>query len=661
MFKSFKVFVLVLGVIFLAGGQSLVLAQVGTSVDSIDLKIEQLQKLIDEKGYNWTAGRSWVTELSNEEFDKLLGLKPPKGYEEWLEKQPKLRAKPGAVFPDRFDWRDSSIMTPVKNQGNCGSCWDFAATGAFEAAVKKYDHIEYDLSEQQVMSCNIYEVGCGGGWADAVYELFKRFGAISETCMPYQARDGVPCIQDQCSVLAKLKDWVYVDNDVNAIKTALLTGPVYSGFSVYSDFNSYYSGCYQHTSGYYRGEHAIVILGWDDTSCSGSGAWICKNSWGAGWGGLGGYFYIKWDDCGIGRSTTLPLYPPDSVTLSYESHQVSEATGDGDGIPEPGETITLSVDLKNSGPQTATSVNATLSTTAPGLDIIDTAVTFPDIPSNQIKTSVSPHFIFAIAPSIEAGTRIDFTLNFNCNEGVFSGSLYDFVGKFDTVFADNMEGEDNGWTHGYFESTDDWQHGQPTGGSLTDPDSAHSGVKVWGNNLSGSYPDLVYNYLESPVINCQNMGKTRLWFYRWLAVEKSEWDTAAIYVNDSLVWLNPYVSDNIDTRWQFQDIDISAYADFNPSVRVRYELHSDEGLHLGGWNIDDFAIVGISIYILGDANNDKKLNVSDVIYLINYLFKGGAEPVPVEAGDANCDGHNNVSDVIYLINYLFKGGPEPGC
>ncbi len=120
--------------------------------------------------------------------------------------------------------------------------------------------------------------------------------------MPYQASDGVPCTQDQCQIVAKLKGWQYVENDVNAIKTALLTGPVYSGFSVWHDFDSYSSGCYQHTTSYYRGEHAIVIVGWDDNSCgTGQGAWICKNSWGANWGGLGGYFYIKWGDCGIGR------------------------------------------------------------------------------------------------------------------------------------------------------------------------------------------------------------------------------------------------------------------------------------------------------------------------------------------------------------------------
>jgi hypothetical protein len=62
----------------------------------------------------------------------------------------------------------------------------------------------------------------------------------------------------------------------------------------------------------------------------------------------------------------------------------------------------------------------------------------------------------------------------------------------------------------------------------------------------------------------------------------------------------------------------------------------------------------------GDVNNDGAINVSDVVYLINYLFISGPEPVPLWIiGDVNCDAHVNVSDVVYLINYLFINGPEP--
>jgi len=62
---------------------------------------------------------------------------------------------------------------------------------------------------------------------------------------------------------------------------------------------------------------------------------------------------------------------------------------------------------------------------------------------------------------------------------------------------------------------------------------------------------------------------------------------------------------------------------------------------------------------LGDCNRDGKVNISDVLFLVNYLFKAGPDPNPFEIGDVNCDGQVTVDDVIYLINYLFKGGPAP--
>jgi PKD repeat protein len=66
-------------------------------------------------------------------------------------------------------------------------------------------------------------------------------------------------------------------------------------------------------------------------------------------------------------------------------------------------------------------------------------------------------------------------------------------------------------------------------------------------------------------------------------------------------------------------------------------------------------------FMRGDANGDGKWTVADAVYLINYLFKGGPTPIPLQAGDCNCDGKVSVADVVYLINYLFKGGPAPNC
>lgn len=66
-------------------------------------------------------------------------------------------------------------------------------------------------------------------------------------------------------------------------------------------------------------------------------------------------------------------------------------------------------------------------------------------------------------------------------------------------------------------------------------------------------------------------------------------------------------------------------------------------------------------FLHGDANGDWIIDVADVVFLVNYLYKNGPAPDPLEAGDANCDGIVDVGDVVFLINYLFKGGPTPSC
>jgi hypothetical protein len=70
-------------------------------------------------------------------------------------------------------------------------------------------------------------------------------------------------------------------------------------------------------------------------------------------------------------------------------------------------------------------------------------------------------------------------------------------------------------------------------------------------------------------------------------------------------------------------------------------------------------VVVVQLFVRGDANEDGNIDASDLVYLINYLFANGPEPVPFEAGDANKDGEVDITDVIYLMNYLFLGGPPP--
>jgi len=216
-----------------------------------------------------------------------------------------------------FDWREMGGVTPVKDQGNCGSCWDFAAIGAVESAVLIADSIEWDLSEQQGLDCNEEGYGCGGGWEGAIYRLLMDYGAVEEDCYPYWAGDGLDCGQDSCVSIIKLEGYTYIQSSVNAIKNALLSGPVSTDLSIPDGFSW---NCYEGEWNF--PDHAVAIVGWDDDLCDGQGAWIVKNSWGPDWGD-DGFFYMPYGSCGIGHYTQLPVYVSRLPELACGSDLIS--------------------------------------------------------------------------------------------------------------------------------------------------------------------------------------------------------------------------------------------------------------------------------------------------------------------------------------------------
>lgn len=234
-------------------------------------------------------------------------------------------------LPESFSWKNHEghdWTTPAKHQGNCGSCWDFAAIGAFESVIKIKENrpdINPDLSEQYVLSClpsaaNNYGRGCLGGTPyKAFYFMMDsglggnyQNGALPESCMQYQADDSIPCDEkcedwvDQLIPIANCGEyWVGFDSIENRdiVKELILEyGPIASGINVSDDFIQW--GNWNHQEEAYfqdpdmpwgnRLNHIIVIVGWlDDEDITNGGYWICKNSWGTEWG-YDGFFNIEY-------------------------------------------------------------------------------------------------------------------------------------------------------------------------------------------------------------------------------------------------------------------------------------------------------------------------------------------------------------------------------
>jgi C1A family cysteine protease len=216
-------------------------------------------------------------------------------------------------LPSSFNWCDSKACTPVRDQGQCGSCWAFATVGPLESAILIKDTTSRDLSEQYLVSCNSDGWSCNGGWFAHEYHQWKYVygegsaGAVWESNFPYQASN-VPCNPPHTHH-EKIESWAYVDPNVgvpavNDIKQAIYDhGPVGAAVCVNLAFQLYQSGVFNPLIGCNSINHAIVLVGWNDTD----GAWILRNSWGSGWGEEG-YMRIAYGKSLVGYAANYVVY-----------------------------------------------------------------------------------------------------------------------------------------------------------------------------------------------------------------------------------------------------------------------------------------------------------------------------------------------------------------
>ncbi|PKK83589.1 MAG: hypothetical protein CVT49_07480 [candidate division Zixibacteria bacterium HGW-Zixibacteria-1] len=238
------------------------------------------------------------------------------------------------------------------------------------------------------------------------------------------------------------------------------------------------------------------------------------------------------------------------------------------------------------------------------------------------------------------------------------------------LFADDFE-TDRGWLI----SGGLWARGVPAGLGgeelnypVPDPTEGCNGPKVMGYNLNGDYENnLPITYVISPEFDCSDRDNVHLKFYRWLGVEQYVYDKVNILISiDGVDWTEIWRNNEViaDLKWQPIEFDISDIAANQKSVYAAWVMGpTDGGLHYIGWNIDDVRIVSYTCqgFLCGDASDDGNVNLLDLTYLINYLYKGGTAPNPIALSDVDNSGAINILDVTYLINYLYKNGPQPDC
>jgi cathepsin B len=253
-----------------------------------------------------------------------------------------LRFKPGTVLkrdkrlrtvflkaveiPEQFKILPDQIL-PSRDQGQCGSCWAFAITSSIadRVAIMSQGKIKIQLSPQDLVDCVRTEStqGCDGGWPPDGFDYLLKTPVVEESKYPYDAKQNPECKKVDSAYKVKVREVYYITeenttvgsekhkaNIENIKQTIYQHGPVVAGIKVFPDFMNYDGKTvYEPAPGQTQeGGHAIEIVGWGKNA-DGVNYWICKNSWGSGWGGgkdIGdpdqrGYFFMKMgiNNCGI--------------------------------------------------------------------------------------------------------------------------------------------------------------------------------------------------------------------------------------------------------------------------------------------------------------------------------------------------------------------------
>jgi len=302
---------------------------------------------------------------------------------------------------------------------------------------------------------------------------------------------------------------------------------------------------------------------------------------------------------------SIPVHSPD---LGFVSVIINDASGNGNGILDPGETAQLTVTLINDGSGWANNLSGLLSENDGYVSIGDPNGTYGDIaPEGGTANNSTNVYVVSASSACPQGHPMTFQIALSAELGYTTSVNFDvIVGDRSIVYFDDFS-TNQGWSG--LGGTGEWTIGTAIGGAGTDsygePDPAQDHTPTGDNMLLGN--DLTADgdygasmtqtyWVTSPIIDCSDYTEVIMVYYRWLGIESDSYDNVYFQVYNGSSWITLLENGNTtidETSWSIQNYDLSAYADENSDFRIRFGIGITDGYwNFCGWNIDDIEIKG---------------------------------------------------------------------